>query len=87
MSLASDARSEAFHGDGLVEASTKNVVINTEPKRRSEMVRIGQNFRLRGGVMPSREDLYYDEADRERLASWAEFPRGRLNWQNGMRWS
>ena len=67
-------RSEAFRGDGLVEASTKNVVTNTEP----DGVGDGTNwseFLSPSGVMPSREDLYYDEADREKLASWAEFPR------------
>ena len=67
-------QSEAFRGVGLVEASTKNIVANTEPNE----VGGGANrseFLSPSGVMPSREDLYYDEADREKLASWAEFPR------------
>ena len=68
-----NVRSEAFRSDGLVEASTENVVAITEPNR----VGGGANrseFLSPSGVMPSREDLYYDDADREKLASWAKFP-------------
>ena len=69
-----DVRSGTFRGDGLVEASTEDLVANTELNgveggaKRSELP-------PRSRVMPSREDLYYDEADREKLASWAEFPQ------------
>ena len=69
-----DARSGTFRGDGLGEASTEDLVATMElngvggSAHRTELP-------SQGGVMPSREDLYYDEADREKLVSWAEFPR------------
>ena len=68
------ARSGAICSDGLAEASTEGFVVNKELNGveggadRTELP-------SQSGIMPSREDLYYDEADREKLASWAEFPR------------
>ena len=64
----------AFRGDGLAEASTEDFVATTELSGVGDHANRTE-LPSQGGVMPSREDLYYDEADREKLASWAEFPR------------
>ena len=69
-----DARSGTIRGDGLAEASTEDSVANKELNGNGGSVDQTE-LPLQSGIMPSREDLYYDEADREKLASWAEFPR------------
>ena len=70
---SNDARSGAICSDGLAEATAEDFVTNTELNRvegGADRTELSPQSR----VMPSREDLYYDEADREKLASWAEFP-------------
>ena len=72
--FSKDARSGTFRSDGLAEATAEDSVANKElngVEGGTDRIELPSQ----SGVMPSREDLYYDEADREKLASWAEFPQ------------